>query len=692
MSMMDFNNAPDMPFDLERLLPEAVAQALSDENPETLLSWLRHKLPQFSNSTFLQEMPQKMFDALTAQLQHVIWNALPLPGNGFSPRPIPLPGRNDPCLCGSGHKYKRCCASAPKFPPLDPLVFWPMVLQQLPKKKLKQALAQGQIPMEGAIAGAINMFDHKHYAKAPELLEPLFTGTLKKPRPEMDLALQTLCDCYDQLGQEREKMALLERITSEAPASPLRAGAWQRLTTMHLDQNDSAAARQAFERAMHDDPDDPSLAFLEMHLLGMEEKWCLAKERARFWLKRLQRPIYDQDALKTLISFLEDAVDDPEEALESLTEFPEDLDPESERLLDWIQEIIGRPLPPYRLVEEPEFDVKDEKEELVEHLQTMGLPEKEIPRALDMLEEQKADVAEEEEADDEKNDVFEEDASLILETPKTLRSLEQRWKGVAGLEKPFGTSDVPMSDWNGWDPELAERWCTFLEQNPKAGDSLEILDDLATALLLHPDESSADLFFDGSLPLLQRAGAIVEKAVAGVESPVLRWNRVTNRAGLRSLVRLHQILHFEEGHEKESSRLLETLLTLNPADNHGLRTEAINDHLRHGRHEAAVELAEKYPDDIFAETRYGLVLALYRLKHAKDAQDAAEKAIAELPLVAQHLVRSRVNRPEISPHGITLGGKDQAWLYREEMREEWKKTHGALAWLAKIMKLKGVSR
>ena len=32
-------------------------------------------------------------------------------------------GRNDPCFCGSGKKYKRCCIDSdlPPFPPLHPL-------------------------------------------------------------------------------------------------------------------------------------------------------------------------------------------------------------------------------------------------------------------------------------------------------------------------------------------------------------------------------------------------------------------------------------------------------------------------------------------------------------------------------------------------------------------------------------------
>ena len=31
----------------------------------------------------------------------------------FTVQVEPTPGRNDPCSCGSGHKYKKCCLQTP---------------------------------------------------------------------------------------------------------------------------------------------------------------------------------------------------------------------------------------------------------------------------------------------------------------------------------------------------------------------------------------------------------------------------------------------------------------------------------------------------------------------------------------------------------------------------------------------------
>jgi SWIM/SEC-C metal-binding protein len=39
--------------------------------------------------------------------------------DAFTARRESLPGRNDPCLCGSGAKFKKCCLSAQLRAPAD---------------------------------------------------------------------------------------------------------------------------------------------------------------------------------------------------------------------------------------------------------------------------------------------------------------------------------------------------------------------------------------------------------------------------------------------------------------------------------------------------------------------------------------------------------------------------------------------
>ena len=122
-------------------------------------------------------------------------------------------------------------------------------------------------------------------------------------------------------------------------------------------------------------------------------------------------------------------------------------------------------------------------------------------------------------------------------------------------------------------------------------------------------------------------------------------------------------------------------LRLNPHDNHGFRSPLVNHLLTVGRDTDALACAERYPDDMFAETRYGEVLALYRLGRLADAETRLREAKADLPAVLPYLVRTRVRRPKLRDGGFVIRGDDQAWLYREEMRAVWTQTEGALDWL-----------
>jgi hypothetical protein len=132
----------------------------------------------------------------------------------------------------------------------------------------------------------------------------------------------------------------------------------------------------------------------------------------------------------------------------------------------------------------------------------------------------------------------------------------------------------------------------------------------------------------------------------------------------------------------------EWLVRINPNDNHGMRLELVNDYLRSGEDAAALELASKYPDDISPETRFGCVLALFRLKRVSEAEAALRAARDELPKVVPYLLPARIKRPQLSEVGVTMGGDDQAWIYRDQMRSVWQETEGAMEWLKKVARLK----
>jgi len=152
-----------------------------------------------------------------------------------------------------------------------------------------------------------------------------------------------LSDAYERLDHWHKGHAFLERIARDGPRE-LKAAAWQRLCTQHLDEGDFAAAQAAFAEAQRNAPDSARTAVLEITLLAAQRKDAVAALRAHFWRRKLERAGYREEPF---MDFLAQAALDPQAAL--VASHAETLDPPLLQLRDWIEGISGRPLPDYSL-------------------------------------------------------------------------------------------------------------------------------------------------------------------------------------------------------------------------------------------------------------------------------------------------------------------------------------------------------
>ena len=95
-------------------------------------------------------------------------------------------------------------------------------------------------------------------------------------------------------------------------------------------------------------------------------------------------------------------------------------------------------------------------------------------------------------------------------------------------------------------------------------------------------------------------------------------------------------------------------------------------------------MIQQYPDDGTPAMVFGHILALFRLGEAAKALNALIEANQANPKIAKWLLPARKAEPKTtSSYGIQVGGDEEAWLYREDMRDVWDATPGALAWLKK---------
>ncbi len=665
------------------LLDELLGQILQHEDAAQLIDWLTERLARRDMLAIFDIDGPDDTRALAQSLGRSLWNVTPLPGNGFRPRPLPEPRRNDACPCGSGRKFKRCCMRVPP-PRIEPEMIWTVLLTRLPAMARRNAIRSGNAPVHSLIGLALEHEQAGAPKKALGLVEPLFEGALHGHDADYDYALNLVCNLYDELGYWKKKQALLERIVNEARRSPLRSGALQRLAAIRLDEGDASGAWKAFEAAQRDDPKSPSIGLLEVQLLVAEGRRERARERAQFWVKRLQRSGVTEEK-QGILEFLKAVATDPGRAI---AEVGFAVSGEAGRALGvWLDDVAERPLPAYLAsLDEPGNAAggSDQTARLRSQLRQQGIPEREIGRAVAQLsaELQRLQADAPEIADDSEESDEHPPASVVLEAPRQLVSLESEWQAVCPVDKPFSVHMVSGGGKDAWDTE--DVWMAFLRKHREAFDSLDILDDLATIVEGHPMADVSGLRDTLQEPLLRRARAIVESAIGSstIEDPKLPWRFAPNRPAIRSLVRL-AYLELDRGNDASAVELAHRVLALNPDDNHGLRTLVINSLLRNANASAALALARRYPRDINPDIAFGEVLALYRLGRKGDALLAFEDAIRRFPKVPRYLTAARVRKPKIDAHGVQIGGDDQAWIYREEMRDVWEATPGMLDWLKK---------
>ena len=239
-------------------------------------------------------------EAMATMLGMDVWNVTPIPENRFRPRKLNKPERNAPCPCGSGNKFKQCCAN---LPPLDLGITEELMLSEvlglLPQKTLKELPLHDLHPDALALV-AQRWLDEGDAKKAISLLERYFTN-LDKLDSRAEWAADTLLNAYLETNAPRKKQKFVDALKA-ATNKDLRSCGWQRQATIDSDQGNYIGAWDAFREAQRHAPNAPALSHLEVLLLLSEGRDVEAKARADFWIARLQRDAkYDHSELITVL-------------------------------------------------------------------------------------------------------------------------------------------------------------------------------------------------------------------------------------------------------------------------------------------------------------------------------------------------------------------------------------------------------
>lgn len=572
----------------------------------------------------LQGMPDVPLADLARSLRHVarqFWGQMPYPPNRWRARGLPKTERNGACHCGSGRKFKQCCAEFDHAPvPLTTESLQVLALEHaapewLTGDKLKEvpALALGHAAMGWNDAGEQ---DRTIY-----LVGPLFDD-LKWLNERHEMAFDAFVDALQQQGQEIERRDLIDRIAHH-PNKALATAARTRLVSILADQGEMGKAWQLFQETSRFNPNDPQLWHLELNLLLSQGRQEEARLRAPLLAARARKVGMDDlaDVLvgmaKDGMGFLRDAafdkvIDQYDASLIALTDaVPGQLD---EKLLHSLYAVEVSP--------QYEGDVH-------------------------------VDVA-------------------WVEPVKKMADVYRRWQRSFVVGKPDMT--WLNGDVEGLIEALPEAQA-FLKKNPLAWYSADVLDDLLmTALTLCDDESPTPVL-DGAQRLAKHAVAVLRSLAGGAQ---IHWAVQSHRPMLRCLAMAVELAQMRLD-EPAAIDYLNLGLALNPNDNHGWRTVLATLLMERGEFKGALTLMDLYPQDM-PPADHRRALALFNLDRKAEAEAVLREAHSAYPLYFKALLPIVMDAPPVEDErGYRLGSAEAAWHFRIECRHLWVAT-GALAW------------
>ncbi len=508
--------------ELETFFREAIGRILEREESGPFFAWVREEAAARMPRLFGQLPDEAARRSSASEFGRTLWNSVPLPGNGFRPRPVPNPERNDPCPCGSGLKYKKCCASwGSDLPSFDPEGIWRLVVDALPLEKVEALGQAGRVPRHLVGDLAVSFLDDAEPEKALALVQPMFDSQARLDRlDERDAAaLNVFLESLGDLDLPEEKAAAVERLAKGLKPA-LRAVLWEDQVRFHAVEGELEEAWTALEKARKDDPESGALGPLEVSLLMTEGRTAEAGKQARAFLDRSRR--------------------DPEAITEAGRELLDKVagDPEAAQL---------------------EFSLGEEVKDGILRLQQL-LTRLEPPSAVYGIVPVEGDPG-----------------AGQLVPPDSLRRAEEGWDQVFFGSEPELDADLDAAaedeeeddELDPWNEEDAARWLAFFPDEPTALDSLEVLEDLSHAV----SELGLDRypFLDRPLlkPLLDRALTITREALAAHPEVVRLPEDAEPNGSALALIAAAAALADRLGETDRGLELLQWMDVLDPPEEEG---------------------------------------------------------------------------------------------------------------------------
>lgn len=577
--------------------------------------------------------PDVARETLTDGLATAIYYALPLPGRGFKSGTPPTPGRNDPCDCGSGEKFKKCCGrlGRPPAPPAEALFH--LALRDFGPKQWEKLAEHPDLPSNLREIMLVHCLQTGQPERADAIAQPLYRRISSLTRHDargFSLAMDALADVMP----PAQRHARLSEWLESARAAPIRSILHQRLAMRCMDEGDGARAREHLAHARQADPEQDEMPVTELSILTFTAPEDELTARAKWWQTRLRKrygPEYPWQ------EFIEDVIERGKAVLPDWDDGPE-ADPAEEA------RVQGRV-------------------ERLQHLLANTAP----AMTDEMFRQPKGECT--------------------VKTAKTLaqpaRRLLAELHGLAesGPGSRLTGSDLmePLADGEGaWSAPDA-LWLDTLEARPELLGNATVLLALYDLVRGCPDETGHAL---GVLmpPLLPHVNHYLSIVIGSIDGHGTLSRRTVNGQAIAQLIRAFLMDIRTLGETDIAMQLGRRYLDIHPGDATGVRNILASLYAEHGKTEDLTTLKKRYRDKQTPELTASLMQlhafgqdyssALKHLNHLITAHSRAYRQLAEF--VQGHA------EPDPWESGRPYTGMDVYW---ELNRALWEARPEALAWL-----------
>ncbi|PAE44457.1 SEC-C metal-binding domain-containing protein [Bacillus sp. 7884-1] len=214
-----------------------------------------------------------------------------------------------------------------------------------------------------------------------------------------------------------------------------------------------------------------------------------------------------------------------------------------------------------------------------------------------------------------------------------------------------------------------------------AQEALKLDPNCVDAYVILADDADTD---EEAMMLSKKGMEIGEKELGKAfikENKGHFWGMLETRPYMRAKAAFADALH-QLGDTLVAIREFEQLLELNPNDNQGIRYILFGAYLEEGKFEAAERLLKQYEEGTANGLYNKLLLELYKNGFSANAAKLLKEAEKANPHVIPFLTGKK-SIPMFLPKGYVSGDESEAIIYADEHFQLWEKIEGLQKWLTK---------